>query len=455
MEPEPATQYCVTADGVTIAYAVSGSGPPLVFLPAAPNHLVLDWRFDGSLGRYRWLGERFTLIRLDQRNTGLSQRGTGTFDYAADIEAVVGKLALERFVLMGTGSSSRAAIRYAASHPLHVEKLVLWQAYASPGDILGDQRLKGLFGLLDGDWEMFTEIHASLVGGWEEGERAREHAVKLRESITQEDMRRAAEHDVGDDVSGLLGAITAPTLVVNLPQSVVPLEAARRIVTAIPNAHLQLVEGKSVFVRLDTPQVEPWLDAFLRGPEPPAVQCVVDDPRPADARPDAIRPSVATILFTDLAASTALTQRLGDAQAQDLLRAHNAIVREALQAHGGHEIKHTGDGIMASFPTASGALDCAVAIQRAVAGQDDGNLQVHVGLNAVEPVAEDADLFGTAVQLARRICDEAAAGEILVSNVVRELAAGKNFLFADRGASPLKGFEDAVRLYQMRWREEG
>jgi adenylate cyclase len=109
---------------------------------------------------------------------------------------------------------------------------------------------------------------------------------------------------------------------------------------------------------------------------------------------------------------------------------------------------------MASFGSASRALECAVAIQRAVAERGEGDLQVHVGVNAGEPVAEDADLYGTAVQLARRVCDEAGAGEILVSNVVRELAAGKGFLFADRGAVPLKGFEDPARLYEVRWRAE-
>jgi adenylate cyclase len=140
------------------------------------------------------------------------------------------------------------------------------------------------------------------------------------------------------------------------------------------------------------------------------------------------------------------------------VRAHNAIVREALAAHGGTEIKHTGDGIMASFASAVGALGCAVAVQRAVEERRVGAhghapLQVHIGLNAGEPVAEERDLFGTSVQLARRICDEAASGEILVSDVVRQLAAGKGFLFADRAAVALKGFEEPVRLYEVRWRE--
>jgi adenylate cyclase len=163
---------------------------------------------------------------------------------------------------------------------------------------------------------------------------------------------------------------------------------------------------------------------------------------------------LATILFTDLASSTALTQRLGDAKAQELVRAHNTIVREALASCGGTEIKHTGDGIMASFGSASGALECAVAIQRAVAERGDPNLGVHIGLNAGEPIVDERDLFGTSVDLARRVCDEASGGEILVSDVVRQLAAGKEFLFSDRGVAALKGFDEPVRLFEVRWRSE-
>ncbi len=172
-----------------------------------------------------------------------------------------------------------------------------------------------------------------------------------------------------------------------------------------------------------------------------------------DAAPTAAEAGLRTILFTDLASSTALTQRLGDAKAQELVRAHNAIVREALKTHSGAEIKHTGDGIMASFPTASGALDCAIAIQRAVKEDSADKLAVRIGLNAGEPVAEESDLFGTAVQLARRICDHAEAGQILVSNVVRELVAGKGFLFSDIGEVAPKGFEEPVRLYEVHWRD--
>jgi adenylate cyclase len=162
-----------------------------------------------------------------------------------------------------------------------------------------------------------------------------------------------------------------------------------------------------------------------------------------------------TILFTDMEGSTTLADRLGDAAAQEVRRAHNDIVRSALDANAGSEIKHTGDGIMASFSTASSALDAAIAIQRGVAShkeeQPDSPLGVYVGLNAGEPIAEDDDLFGTSINLAARICDHAEAGQIVAANVVRELAAGKDFLFADLGETELRGFEDPVKLWELRW----
>ncbi len=161
-----------------------------------------------------------------------------------------------------------------------------------------------------------------------------------------------------------------------------------------------------------------------------------------------------TILFTDVEGSTALTDRLGDAAARELLREHERMVREALKAHGGSEVKTMGDGFMASFSSATKALECAIAMQRAFAGQNESAeepIKVRIGLNAGEPIAEDEDLFGTAVNLAARIAAKAEGGEILTSDTVRGLVAGKKFLFSDRGETAMRGFEDPVRLYELRW----
>jgi len=139
------------------------------------------------------------------------------------------------------------------------------------------------------------------------------------------------------------------------------------------------------------------------------------------------------------------------------VRAHNRLVRQALKTHGGSEIKHTGDGIMASFASASRAIAAAIAIQRGFDEHNASNpalaVRVRIGLNAGEPVAEEGDLFGTAVQLAARVRDHAKPGQIIASDVVRQLVAGKLFLFSDLGEVALRGFEDPVRLFELRWQE--
>jgi class 3 adenylate cyclase len=132
------------------------------------------------------------------------------------------------------------------------------------------------------------------------------------------------------------------------------------------------------------------------------------------------------------------------------------MVRDALRAHGGAEVKAMGDGFMASFSSAMRALECAINVQRSFAQHNETaaeSIRVRIGLNAGEPIAEDEDLFGTAVILAARIAAKAEGGEILASDVVRQLVAGKGFLFADRGEVALRGFEDPVRLYEVHWEE--
>ncbi|MCH7858712.1 MAG: adenylate/guanylate cyclase domain-containing protein [Candidatus Marinimicrobia bacterium] len=143
------------------------------------------------------------------------------------------------------------------------------------------------------------------------------------------------------------------------------------------------------------------------------------------------------------------------AAAMDILHAHNTIVRRALEKHGGHGVKHTGDGIMASFVSVAGSLNGAIDIQRGVSeyslGDANHNLQVKIGLSAGEPVEEDQDLFGTSVQLAARICDHASAEEILVAHTVQELSAGKGFSFGTPDEVLMKGFDTPTKIISVIW----
>jgi class 3 adenylate cyclase len=160
-----------------------------------------------------------------------------------------------------------------------------------------------------------------------------------------------------------------------------------------------------------------------------------------------------TILFTDLEGSTSLLQTVGQAAYMGLLAEHDLIIRRALVAARGREVKHTGDGIMASFDDVARALACAVAIQDGFDARtvDRGipELRVRVGLAAGEPVAHNDDMFGATVNLASRICDAADAGHILVSELVRDLGAEMGFPFNDAGELALKGFPGRVRVFEL------
>jgi len=160
-----------------------------------------------------------------------------------------------------------------------------------------------------------------------------------------------------------------------------------------------------------------------------------------------------TILFTDIVGSTDAANRLGDDAAMVMLRAHNDIVREQLAALGGREVKHTGDGIMACFESVTRAIECSMAIQGALQERnldpDVHDVHVRIGLAAGEPITEDEDLFGTAVNLAARICDAAETGSVFVSNVVKELSIGKNYQFEHVAELVLKGFPDPIAVARV------
>ena len=164
------------------------------------------------------------------------------------------------------------------------------------------------------------------------------------------------------------------------------------------------------------------------------------------------------VLFTDIVGSTAMTQTHGDAAAQEVVRTHNRIVRAALATYQGREVKHTGDGIMASFANTAHAVESGMYIQRKVASSNATNpavpLGVKIGINAGEPIVEDDDLFGTTVQLSARIVDKATIGQVLVSGVVRSICQGKSFVFADRGTREMKGFAEPVQLFEAVWDPE-
>jgi len=160
------------------------------------------------------------------------------------------------------------------------------------------------------------------------------------------------------------------------------------------------------------------------------------------------------ILFTDLEGSTDVSTSLGDEHALLLINNHNSIVRDALRHSGGREVKHTGDGILASFSHVSRAVDCAMEVQKGFATNPAlEDVRVRIGVSVGEPITQENDIFGAAVNLASRICAHAEGGQILVSNAVKDLCVGKPFRFANRGPIALKGFDEPVPLYEVDYSE--
>ena len=442
---EPRIQYAQTSDGVSIAFSTLGEGTPYVQMPFPASHLQLEWEIPEFRRWDERVAERRTLVKYDGRGTGLSDRDvTEQFSLDAnvrDLEAVVDRLGLERFALFAREFLGPVGIAYAVRHPERVSHLLLWNSFLRTTDFTETPQGQALRRLAGSDWELFTETVAHVALGWSAGEQARRYASVIRESVTQEGLQAfLAAPDV--DVTELLPQVRSPTLVLHRRETPFPsVDNARGLASNIRNARLALLEGGSGAPILgDSESVLKAIDEFLDEGEEAA----------AETEPGAFR----TILFTDVEGSTALTQRLGDAKARELLREHERMVRQALKAHGGSEVKTMGDGFMASFSSAIKALDCAIAMQRAFAEHNENAeepILVRVGLNAGEPIAENEDLFGTAVIEAARITAMAQGGEILAANVVRELAEGKEFMFGDRGETALRGFDDPVRLFEVRW----
>ena len=169
---------------------------------------------------------------------------------------------------------------------------------------------------------------------------------------------------------------------------------------------------------------------------------------------EAAAPAMRAVMFTDIVGSTEMTARLGDSAALELVRVHDGLVRRALDAHGGREVKHTGDGIMAAFDHVPDGVLAAADIQRHLAAFNalaSEKLRVRIGIHAGEPVADHNDLFGATVQLANRLCGEAEANSILVSELVRKLCEEDAARFEALGGRQLKGFAETIPVFRLEW----
>jgi class 3 adenylate cyclase len=436
-------QYATAADGVRIAYGAAGSGPTLVRVPSLPfSHTQREWEIGSPF--YAELARNWTIVQFDPRGVGLSDRNVDDFSIEKrllDIEAVLDKHGEDRVALHGIGWSGPAVVTYAVRNPDRVSHLILDDSMARTEDFMNIPQIRALDQLM-GEWDTFLEYLAYMIYGYSR-EQAAPIVAYMKTCVSAEGAQKITDGARGDDVTDLLPEVTQPTLIVqHKGTSPRAEESAREMAALIPDARLVLLEGQAAD---ETDRIIHAIADLL------GTDHAHERPRGTAGTASGVR----TILFTDLVGHTEMMSRLGDAQGRDVLRKHEQITRRLLREHGGDEVKSMGDGFMASFASVTGAVECAIALQRACSehnAEADEPIGVRVGLNVGEPIEEGGDLFGATVILASRIAAKAEGGEILVANAVRELSTGKGFLFADRGDFVAKGFEEPVRVYEVAWR---
>jgi class 3 adenylate cyclase/pimeloyl-ACP methyl ester carboxylesterase len=444
---EPRIQYVASADGTQIAHTTFGDGPPLVIPANAWGDIALFTSSRSSVSIFTPLLARdFRLVLYDGRGSGASDRNPADMSLAArlsDLEAVVGVLAIDSFAMFGVVHGTQVAVAYAAKHPERVTHLVLYAPYARGSEYYSAtpmmRAIRVLAEMAEDQWDFYTATLANWTARFNDPEGARLTAELYREGMTARDYLALIAACEESDITPFLPEVTAPTLVIRDSSSpfMTP-DSARRVAAGIPGAQSITVEGPAAMGVAAA--------AFLRGePSPPT--------------PIMGTGTVVTVLFTDIVGHTEMMRRLGDEKGREVLREHEAVTRDVLKAHGGTEVKTMGDGFMASFASVTRAVECAIALQSAIdernrdaGAHHDAPLRVRCGLNAGEPIEDEGDLFGSSVILASRIAAKAQGGEIFASLAVRELCAGKGFLFADLGDHELRGFEDPVRVFEVKWR---
>src|SRR5437667_9058383 len=431
---EPRIRYAKTSDGVNIAYATAGDGPPLLMMAIPPlTHVQAIWETVAHL--YHPLAERFHLVWYDSRGTGLSDRDAIDFSMDAmirDLEAVAGGAGLTDFALSAVDASAPIAVTYATIHPEKISSLILADGLTKFSDYYQNPAVVAEEALRSGDWTLFTETLARLWLGFENQELAAKFAVYIRECVEPEAYRTAVSSMGNEDWDALLPRVSAHTLVVhNRNNRFLPVQAGQRLAARIPNARFQVVDDMSY------EQLADIITGFL-GESDQIAQRQADLPS-----------GTAVILFADIADSTALTERLGDTPFRDKARDLDAALRTVIREHNGTPIegKLLGDGVLAVFTSARQAIEAALACGRS--GNDAG-LPLHLGLHAGDVIREENNVYGGAVNIAARISGLSAPGEVLVSDIVRGLArTSAGVGFEDRGEQPLKGVSEAVRVWAV------
>ena len=436
---QPDTRYA-RCGNLYIAYQVVGEGPlDLVFVPGLVSHLEHQWDEPLQAAFFRRLASFSRLVRFDKRGAGLSdrvERMPTIEDRMDDVRAVMEAAGSERAAILGLSEGGPLGIVFAATNPDRTSGLILWNTFArlawAPG-IAEEHRRQVVDARLrqyQEEWgtgrliERFVPSAAadpSFRDWWGRFER-----LSMSPGAALEAMRVNFEIDVRD----ILPSVCVPTLVIRNEGDHIPRDGQRYIANTIPNARYVELPGSDHFAWREEDGVTQEIQEFLTG----------------ERSVPEIERTLATILLTDIVASTDRAAELGDHRWRDLLNRHDALVERALGRFRGHLVDKTGDGILATFDGPARALRCGTTLTESVRGI---GLEIRAGLHTGEVEIRGDRLAGIAVHITSRICNLAGPGEVLVSSTVKDLVAGSGISFVDRGSHVLKGVPGEWRLFAI------
>jgi class 3 adenylate cyclase/pimeloyl-ACP methyl ester carboxylesterase len=439
-----------------IAYEVIGAGAvDLLYLAGWISHLDL-YSENPLVARFlRRLGAGFRLIVFDRRGTGLSDRVPdhalplleGRMD---DVRAVLDAAESQQAAIFAQGQGCPLAVAFAATYPERTRALILYEATVKTGLSTHDYPWGSTQEQMD-DW------YAAISTRWGSEEFAHEWLQRMAPSVGDDQyqvdwcarlMRASSTPSAAVrfsqmsglmDVRALLPLIHVPTLVVQRKDTVTPqggvdvrgLEVAEYVAGRIPDSKLVVVPGHDYLPWIgDQEALVGEVAAFVTGTRPPEEADRV----------------LLTVLFIDIVDSTSRLAELGDKRWRELLDEHEAVVRRALERFRGVEVDRAGDGVFATFDGPARAIRCASEIARA---SRQLGLEIRAGVHTGECEVGKDRVSGIAVHIGARIAALASSGEVLVSSVVKDLVAGSDLRFAERGPTRLKGIPNEWRIYAL------
>ena len=432
----PETRYAKSGD-VNIAYQVSGSGPfDLVWVQGFVNNVELHWELPGAAQFINRLSSFCRLIRFDRRGTGLSDRnvdpGTTLEQRMDDVRAVMDAAGSHRAALLGLSEGGPMSVMFAATYPERTRALVLYGAYAVShlSQTLSSEQLEARYKILEQGWGTGRSANVMAPSRASEEAVVRAWARYERQSCSPGGFVSLSRAAHAFDVRDLLPGIRVPTLVLHRSGDIAVLVGSGRYLAShIPGAKYVEMPGMDHAPPVgDYERLVGEIEEFLTGSR-------------SDVEVDRV---LATVLFTDIVDSTRRAAELGDRQWRALLDQHDQAVQQQLARYRGREVKHTGDGFLATFDGPARAVRCAAAIGDTLRPL---GIAVRGGLHSGEIELKGDDISGIAVNIAARVTAMAGPGETLVSSTVKDLVAGSGLRFDDRVLHTLKGLPDQVHIY--------